>query len=167
MYCRCTRQRNGSDSRFGRYQQRIKYWCTVSDVTETNVPSTQSVQELLAVHPADNFIWDHTDLCDILIDTMNSAEAMVGSHIVEPEYIFCKPNPGFEYIKHVVDVSSDIIEEDGLYEFMDKYVKWDDSPNTAVVGNDTGSSHIFTAINTSGSVNKSIKSDFWISKRQL
>ena len=40
---------------------------------------------------------------------------MVGSHIGKQEYIFRKPNPGFEYIKHVVDVASDIIEEGKLY----------------------------------------------------
>ena len=55
----------------------------VSDVTKTNVPSTQNVQELLAAHPVDDPIWDHTDSCDILVDTVNSAEAMAGSHIVE------------------------------------------------------------------------------------
>ena len=91
---------------------------------------------------------------------------MAGSHIAKQEYIFHKPNPGFEYIEHVVDMASNIIEEDGPYEFTDKYNKWDNLPNTAVVNNDTGSSHTFIAVNTSGSVNKSIKSDFGFSERQ-
>ena len=86
--------------------------------TETNGPSTQSIQELLTAHLVSNCIWDHINLCDISIDTVNSAEAMAGSHIVEPEYISCKPNPGFEYIKHVVDVASDTIKEDRLYKFI-------------------------------------------------
>ena len=47
-----------------------------------------------------------------------------------------------------------------MYQFMDDYNKWDESPNTAGV-DDIGSSHIFTTV-TSGSLNKSIKSDFWI-----
>ena len=85
---------------------------------------------------------------------------MTGSHIVEPEYIFRRPNPVFEYIKHIVDVAFDTIEEDGLYHFMDNYNKWDHSPNRDVVGIDRRSSHILTAVNTSGSVNESIKSDF-------
>ena len=72
-----------------------------------------------------------------------------------------------EYTKHMVDVVSDIIEEDGFYKFMEKYNKWDNLPNTAVVDNDTGSSHTFTAVNTSGSVDESIKSDFGISERKL
>ena len=43
---------------------------------------------MLALHPVNNPIWDHTNACDVLIITMNSAEALAGSHIVEPEYIF-------------------------------------------------------------------------------
>ena len=50
---------------------------------------------------------------------MNSAEVMAGSHIVEPELIFNKPDPGFKHIEHVVDVVSVTIEEDGIYKFMD------------------------------------------------
>ena len=65
-----------------------------------------------------------------------------------------------------MDVASDTIQEDGLYKFMDNYDKWNNSPDTAIVGIDTGSSHTFTAVNTSGFTNKSIKSDFWIGKRQ-
>ena len=52
-------------------------------------------------------------------------EAMAGSHIAEQEYIFRNSNAGFEYIEHVVGVASNIIEEDGLYKFTDKYDKWD------------------------------------------
>ena len=74
---------------------------------------TQSVQDLLAAHPVDDPIWDRTNLCDILIDTVNRANAMAESHIVEPEYIFCRPNPAFKDIKLIVDVASDTIEEKG------------------------------------------------------
>ena len=65
-----------------------------------------------------------------------------------------------------MDVVPDIIKEDGLYHFMDKYDEWDDSPNTAVVDNDTESFHTFTAVNTSGSIKEAIKSAFGIGKRQ-
>ena len=127
---------------------------------------TQSVHELLTAHLVDDPISDHTNSCDILNDTVNSAEAMAGSRIVEIEYIFRNSNVGFEYIEHVVGMVSNVIEEDGLNEFIEKFDKWDDSLKPAVVDNDTGSSHTFTAVNTSGSVNESIKLDFWISKRQ-
>ena len=80
---------------------------------------------------------------------------------------FRNSNAWFEYTKRIVGVASDIIEEDGLYKFMENYDKWDNLPNIAVANNDTGSSHTFTAVNTSGSVNESIKSYFWIGKRQL
>ena len=114
----------------------------------------------------DNPIWDHTNACDVLIDTVNSAEALAGSHIGGSTYTFRRPNPRFEDIKHVVDVASNSIEDDGLYQFMDNSNKWDDLPNIAGINNAMGSSHTFTTVNTSGSTNKSIKLDFWIGKRQ-
>ena len=89
---------------------------------------------------------------------------MAGSHIVEPEYVFCRPNLAFKYIKHVVDLASDPIEVDGIYKFMDNYDEWDNLPNIAIAGNDTGSSHTFIAVITNGPANKSIKSDFGIGK---
>ena len=91
---------------------------------------------------------------------------MTGSHIAEQEYICCNSNSMIEYIEHVVDVASNIIEEDRLQKFVDKYDEWNSLPKTAVVDNDTENSHIFTAFNTNGSVNKFIKSGFWIDKRQ-
>ena len=55
------------------------------------------------------------------------------------------PNPRFEEIELFVDayVPPDNNEDDGMYQFMDNYDKWDDLPNTAGV-DDTGSSHTFT-----------------------
>ena len=50
----------------------------------------------------------------------------------------------------------DSSEDDGRYQFMDNYDKWDKSPITAGV-NDMGSSHIFAVDNTSNSTNESIK----------
>ena len=138
----------------------------VSNVNKTNIPSTQSIHELLTAHPVEDPIWDRTNSCNILINTVNSAETVAGIHSAEQEYRFCNSNAGFEYTKHVVNVTSNIIEEDGLYKFMENYDKWDNLPNIAVANNDTGSSHTFRAVNTSGSVNKSIKLHFWIGKRQ-
>ena len=151
----------------GATSNRLSIGAHISDVTEINVPSTQFVQELLAAHPVVDPIWDHTYSYDILIDTVNSVEAMTGGHTVEPEYIFRKPNPGFEYIEHIVYVSSDTIEEDWLYKFMNNYDKWDDLSNTAIVFSDKRNSHtIFTVVNTSESVYKSIKLYFWIVQPQ-
>ena len=64
-----------------------------------------------------------------------------------------------------VRVSRDSSEDDGMYQFMDNYNEWDESPNTLSV-NDMGSYHSFTAVNTSDSTNESIKSDFRISECQ-
>ena len=57
----------------------------VSDVTEPIVLLTRSVQDILVAHPLNDPVWDHTDACDVSIDTMNSAEVLAGSHIVELE----------------------------------------------------------------------------------
>ena len=86
MYCRCARRRNGSGSRFYTTSNGSSICAHVSDVTKTNVQLTQSVQDLLAAHPVNNPILYHTDACDILIVTVNSAEALARSHIVgQPE----------------------------------------------------------------------------------
>ena len=66
-------------------------------VSEVNKPDTrpiQSVQEILATHAIDNPIQDHTDACDVSIDTMNNAEALAGSHFAEwvPYYILRRSN---------------------------------------------------------------------------
>ena len=81
-----------------------------------------------------------------------------------PEDIFRRPNP---MELHTIDayVPPDINENDGMYQFMDNYNEWDESPNTLSV-NDMGSYHSFTAVNTSDSTNESIKSDFRISECQ-
>ena len=43
----------------------------------------QTVDKLLAAHPIDDAIWDHTNPSDVSIDTLNSAEDMAGIHITE------------------------------------------------------------------------------------
>ena len=53
----------------------------VSEVGEPDTWPTQSIQEILATHAIDDPIWDHTEACNVSIDTVNSAEALVGSHI--------------------------------------------------------------------------------------
>ena len=98
---------------------------------------------------------------------MNSTEALAGSHITwrnitqGSTYTLRRPNPRFEDIELFVDayVPPDSNENDRTFQFMDNYDKWDESPNKAGV-DDMGSSHIFTADNTSDSTNESIKSDF-------
>ena len=68
---------------------------------------------------------------------------------------------------HTIDayLPPDINQDERMYQFMDNYNKWDESPNTFSV-NDMGSSHTFTAADTNDSTNESIKLDFRIGKRQ-
>ena len=138
----------------------------VSDVTKHIVQPTRYMQDISAAHPVNDPIRDHPNACDVSIDTGDRVEAITGSHIVEPEYIFRRPFHIFEDIELFDNAPSDIIDKDGLYQFMDNYDKWDDSLNTTGVNNYMGISHTITTINTSGSANKSIKSDFGIGERQ-
>ena len=101
-----------------------------------------------------------------LEDKDNNNTGTAGAHVGETAaYILRRPNPAFKDNELFVDVASDTIQDDGLYKFMDNYNKWDNLPNTAGVDNDTGSSHTFTAVNTSGSAKESIKLCSGIGKR--
>ena len=121
----------------------------------------------MATHANDNPIWDRTVACEVSIDTVNSKETLAGIHIVEqlPEYILCRPNPSYELLTVDAYTPPDSSEDDRMYQLIDNYNKWDKSLNKVGVNN-MGSSHIFTTDSTSDSTNDTVKSDFWISKRQ-
>ena len=55
----------------------------VSEAAKQPSRPTRSVGNLLGAHSIDDAIWGDTDPCDVLIDTMNSAEIMASSHITE------------------------------------------------------------------------------------
>ena len=101
-------------------------------------------------------IWSHTNACDVSIDIVNSVEALAGIHLGESTYTLRRPNQRFEDIKLYVDAPSDTIQDDGLYQLMDNYDKWDDLFNTTDVDNDAGISHTFTSVNMSGTIDGSI-----------
>ena len=120
----------------------------------------------MAAHTIDDPIWDHFDACDVSIDIVNSAEALAGSHIAEwvPDYILHRSESTevhtiYTYVTPVRN------QDDKLYQFMDKYNKWAESTCT-LSASDMGISHTFTEVDKIDSTNKSIKSDFLISKRQ-
>ena len=121
----------------------------ISKVKHPGARPTQSVQEILATHAIDDTIWDHTDACDVSIDTVNSAEALAGSHITGGStYTFRRSNP------HNIIHNDDVIWYDRPY-FLENYNKWDKLPNTNGV-----------EVVTNDSTKESIKSDFWIYARQ-
>ena len=145
----------------------------VCDVTKPDVWPVQYVQDILAAHPIGDPIWSHTNACDISIDTVNSAEALAGNHIIQHNitqgstYTLRRPNPRFEDIELFVDayVPPDSIEDDGRYQSMDNYNEWDKLLDTADV-NDMGSFRTFTADNPRDYTNESTKSDIWIGECQ-
>ena len=101
----------------------------VSDLTKTIIISTQCVEDTLVTYLVDNPIWDCADFCGILIDTVNSVEAMKDAHVADQEYYnqrdkqysFCNSNAEFKNLE--LELAPDIIKEDKLYELMDQYDK--------------------------------------------
>ena len=94
----------------------------VSEVSKPNTRPTQSDQEILATHAINDLIWDHTNACDVSIDTVNSAEALASSHIVErvPDYIF-RRSESMEVRIIGTYVPPDSNQDEGLYQLMGKY----------------------------------------------
>ena len=88
-----------------------------SEVEDPDARPTQSVQEILATHAINDLIWDHTDACDVLFDTKNSAEALAGSHTTGGwTYTFCRSDP------HNLIYNDDVSWYDGS-DFLDSYNK--------------------------------------------
>ena len=128
----------------------------VSEILGLTFCPAQSVEELLAAHPVDDAIWSHTNLSDVSIDTVNSAELIAGIHITEGStYAFDRSDP-----YGLLDTTSHVSHKDGMswYDgsaFLDSFTNLNKSANT------NGHDDV-----TNNSKNKSINSDFWISKRQ-
>ena len=53
----------------------------VSEVTGQLSWRTLSIEDILGAHPIGDDIWEGTNPSDVSIDTTNSKEVMVGSHI--------------------------------------------------------------------------------------
>ena len=118
----------------------------------------QSVEKLLAAHPVDDVIWSRSNPSDsdVSIDTANSAEIIVSSHITEGStYAFERSDPfGF------IDTASHVSHKDDMswYDgsaFLDNFTDSSKSEDT-FSGDDV----------THDSTSESIKSDFRIGKRQ-
>ena len=120
----------------------------VSEVDKPDARLTQSVQKILATHTIDDPIQNHTDACDVSIDTVNSAEALAGTHItVGLRYTFCRSD-SYNLI------SNDNVSWYNGSDFLENYNEWEKLRNTngvEVVTNDA---------------KYSIKLDFWIGERQ-
>ena len=60
----------------------------VSEVTKHKFWPAQSIEELLGAYLINNVILGCTDLSDVSVDTVNSAEIMAGNHIREQQTLF-------------------------------------------------------------------------------
>ena len=96
----------------------------VSEVAKPSSWLTWSIQDILATHAINDPIWDFTNAYNFSTDTINSAEALAGSHIAKqvPEYILCRPKP-MEVCTIYMYVQPDSNKDEGLYQFMDKHNK--------------------------------------------
>ena len=45
-----------------------------------------NVQHILVSHPYDNPIWDQTNPCDVLVDTINITEDLAGAYFTDKNY---------------------------------------------------------------------------------
>ena len=55
-------------------------------VLETNQAApclARTVEEILGAHPIDDTFWDNTNPTDVSVDTVNSEEQIMGSHITK------------------------------------------------------------------------------------
>ena len=116
----------------------------------------QSVEELLVAHPVDDIIWSHTNPSDVSIDIANSADIIVGIHIKEGStYTFHRSDP-----YRLLDATSHMSHKDDV-SWYDGSAFLDSFDNLNELANTDGDDDV-----TNNSTNESIKSDFWIGKRQ-
>ena len=103
----------------------------VSEIMEPAFRPARSVEELLAAHPVDDAIWNHTNPNDVSIYTANSAEVMAGIYIMEGStYTFHTSDP-----YGLLDATSHVSHEDNVswYDgsaFFDSSDNWSKSANT-------------------------------------
>ena len=58
----------------------------ISNVTVTVVPSPRCVQDILVSYSYNNPMWAQTDPCNVLVDTINSVEDLVGAQFTDRDY---------------------------------------------------------------------------------
>lgn len=93
----------------------------------------------LGSHSFDNPIYDWTNPCDILIDTINSVEGLVGAHFTDQDYDnltdeeYNNLRQDQQFIAHkygksleqlTLELAPNIVieeEEDGFHQFVDQY----------------------------------------------
>ena len=74
--------------------QDILFGSRVTKITEHNFQPTLSIKELLAAYPTNDAIWDHTNSCNVSIDTVFNAEITASIHNMKESISNCrKLNP--------------------------------------------------------------------------
>ena len=110
----------------------------------------------MVAHPVDDAIWSHSNPNDVSIDTANRAEIIAGIHITEGStYAFDRSDP-----YGLLDTTSHVSHENDMswYDgsaFLDSFTDLNKLEDT--IGDDDV---------TNDSTSESIKSNFWIGKRQ-
>ena len=116
----------------------------------------QTVDKLLAAHPIDDAIWDHTNPSDVSIDTLNSVEDMACIHITEGTTYSFHTSDSYR----LTDTTVNVLHEDNpswydgstFFDSLDECVASQNNGNDNDVNDD--------------SKNESNKSDFRIGERQ-
>ena len=110
----------------------------------------------MAAHPVDDAIWSGSNPSDVSIDTANSAELIAGIQITEGStYTFHRSNP-----YGLLNTTSHVSHKDNV-SWYDGSAFLDSFTDSNELANTDGDDDV-----TNDSMNKSIKSDFWIGERQ-
>ena len=84
----------------------------------------------MRAHPIDDAIWGHSDPSNVSIDTTNSAEIMVGSHIMEDHMFIFRRSDQHELLNMAARVPcKDDLSQYYEIDFLDNYHDWNKSPD--------------------------------------
>ena len=100
----------------------------VAKIIEPNFRPIRSVEELLAVHTFDDPILDHTDPCNVSIDTVDNAEIITSSHIMEELIYACHKFDSQELLPVTVSMSHD--DDESWFDVHKDFDSWHDTSET-------------------------------------
>ena len=135
--------------------EEIFFGSWITKITKHDFQPTPIVEELLSAHLTEEAILDNTNPCNISFDIIDGAEIAASIKVTKESTTTTTIFMSIEDDEPWFDAHDQFYSWYNTPEIMDNYKEWDNPPN--ILGN--------TSI-TSESLNKHIKPDFYISKRQ-
>ena len=91
----CNRSNNGS----------LLFGSRVAKIAKHNIWPLQFIEALLVTYPTNDAIWDHTDPCNVSIDTVDNVEIITSSHIIEELVYTYRKSNSHELLQVIVSMS--------------------------------------------------------------